>query len=102
MKQMLMGLVLVQFMVSVHAQEAWQSKCKSVESLSKVIMENRQNGVPMSKQMGIAEDSKMIQKIVIEAYDTPKYSTKKHQNRTINEFSNKWYSGCAKFYLKNQ
>jgi hypothetical protein len=84
--------------VQSESSDDWRSRCNSVGALSESIMSGRQHGVSMSKMMDSAnpEIRKLVEEIIIEAYDSPRYSTDAAQIRSIEEFRNEVYLQCAK------
>lgn len=81
--------------LEAHAQ---YSECQSAERLATVIMEARQNGVPMSGLMEIAGDNGLVQEMVLEAYRTPSYTTHSVQQRVIRDFADKYYRICVEVF----
>ena len=73
-----------------------------ISEYAKLVMENRQLGAPLSLMMDAATDSnnekerRVLEKMTIEAYETPKYSSKEMINEEVNEFQNKYYLNCFK------
>lgn len=76
--------------------------CNSLGALAKVVMENRQMGVPLSKMLEVPakmqEESlaNITTAIILEAYDSPKFSGKQYQQEAAEEFSNKVVLECWK------
>jgi hypothetical protein len=77
--------------------------CKAISEIASVVMQARQIGVPMADLMDVfhKDDYKeseinLIKKMVINAYEQPKFSTTKVQGETITEFSNQWHLSCVK------
>ncbi len=81
---------------------SWQENCKAMEGIGSSIMKARQSGTPMSKSIEIADKAgdpalkKLIESLVIEAYDSPRYSTAGMQGRAQEDFANSVYLRCAK------
>ncbi len=95
MKRIIFGALI--FSQPVIADEM----CTSIEFLAKSAMEFRQKGVAMSTVInGFVEEgqpeAELYKTIIIEAYDSPRFSTEEYQKSEIIEFSNKWYSACLK------
>ena len=74
-------------------------------------MTNRQSGVQMATVMDIAKaeaeagnNSQMLQSrvlqtmqlIIVDAYESPRFSTENYKARAISEFKNRWYLRCFK------
>lgn len=72
------------------------SECDSISKLAENIMNNRQHGTAMSKMMQIAEDNKLIQAMVISAYEKNRYSTEEVQTKIIEEFRDDAHLQCVK------
>ena len=80
--------------------------CDMIERISYQTMLSRQQGAPLSKEMGIINEiatesqgskaTQILKKIVISAYEEPKYETKENQEREAQEFSNDWTLACYK------
>lgn len=73
-----------------------QEFCTSVSELSEAVMEGRQGGTPMSEMMRVAGSNGIMKSMVLEAFDHPRYSTRDVKRRTIQEFTNQWFSTCMK------
>jgi len=76
----------------------WRKTCGSVGELATTIMESRQSGVSMAKMMGAVsgEENSLAEKLIISAYDSPRYSTERMQKRTVEEFRDEVYLECVK------
>lgn len=92
--------VMAQPAVAQDTKLTWQERCNVMAGLAGSIMGARQAGVPMSKSMETAEDDKLTQMIVLEAYDSPRYNGMELKQREISEFRDKWYMYCAKALRK--
>lgn len=73
-----------------------KSPCDDISDLALQIMRGRQNGTAMSKMMQIAEDNKLIQAMVIAAYEKNRYSTEEVQTKIIEEFRDDAHLQCVK------
>lgn len=78
-------IAVASFVAPVHAEQA---TCAEIGALAYTIMEVRQSGRPMSVLMEIASETPSLQRLVIAAYDTPRYSTKKYQLEAASDFRN--------------
>jgi len=62
------------------------------------IMKARQAGISVRKVLaGVKADDaegKMLKMIIIDAYKTSHYSTKKYQEQAVIEFEDKWFLSC--------
>ena len=98
MRTILITLVLYIMAMPVQAAD-WRETCGKFGELATTIMENRQSGVSMAKMMeAIAggEENPLIEKLIISAYDSPRYSTERMQKRTVEEFRDEVYLECVK------
>jgi len=50
----------------------------------------------MGALVGIAKGNALIEKMVVEAFESGRYSTKEIQDRQISEFRDKWFLWCFK------
>lgn len=90
-------IILSTFCASVFAATGDDSDiCKDLERAAKSIMNLRQNGTQMSKQMDIAKGSPILEKMVIAAYELPRYSTDAAKQQASTDFSNNIYLSCVK------
>lgn len=78
--------------------QADQKICTDLSELAEKYMTLRQQGVPMSDVMETAGDSRIIQGIVIDAYDSPRYSTERTKTRQRQDFRNDVYLECIKAF----
>ena len=96
----------MQFNNIVFAQDL-SDVCKLASETAELIMKKRQEGIPMSKAMDVfkAEDNtglnKIMQGIVIEAYESPRYSSMSYKIQAQEELRDKTYLSCIKGISKN-
>ncbi|MGX9996688.1 hypothetical protein [Vibrio sp. JZG120] len=76
--------------------EEWMEICEKYGSLATSIMNNRQVGVSMSKMMEAVDGDKLLQNLIIEAYDSPRFSTDKMQKKATERFRDDTYLACVK------
>ena len=62
--------------------------CKVLGDLAHLVMERRQERVPMSDMMAIAADNDFIRQVVIEAYDRPAMNVAENQREMASNFRN--------------
>lgn len=74
-----------------------KATCDQLAELSRLAMEARQIGVPLRTMMTGAKDTIMAD-MLTEAYGSPAFTTKKNQDRAIQEFEDRWYLRCVKSY----
>ena len=101
-KKIIAGVVLGMISISALAEEK-RDPCLWVSNLAERIMKSRQNEVPMAKIMGVvsggdgSKEMKLIMKsMVIDAYETPAFSTETNKAKAISQFQNDMYLGCVK------
>ena len=70
--------------------------CKEIEMGARAIMQMRQLGKPMSYMLDIMKDSEMGVKLVIKAYEKPRYSIEPYMSDSISSFANKAMLECMK------
>lgn len=73
--------------------------CTQVGTLAEVLMENRQNGVPMAQQMALAPAdgstaSRMLHALVRDAYAVPRFSTPQNRRRAAEDFRDRATAIC--------
>lgn len=100
--KIIVGLVMGLASLSSVAEEQ-RDPCLWVSNLAERIMKSRQNEVPMAKIMGVvsggdgSKEMKLIMKsMVIDAYETPAFSTETNKAKAISQFQNDMYLGCVK------
>ena len=84
------------------SNEELSSRCKSMSELARIIMQKRQDGVPMSEivEKVVNTTPQPLQEVlrltVISAYDKPRFNTPEIQQKTILDFENESYLTCTK------
>jgi len=73
--------------------ETKQERCTLIGKLAAIIMENRQEGVDMSKLMEISE-TELVQSLVIFAYEMPRYSSEDYKRTAVQDFANEAMGVC--------
>jgi len=73
--------------------------CPSVIELAEQIMSARQAGVSMAELMEVMEN-KYQQKLVLEAYQIPLYTTQEYRDSETTEFGNKHGVACYEAMLR--
>lgn len=81
---------------TAYANENAETKCKNYYDYAFSTMKARQGNVPMHKLFDLTGGNKTMQKMIIDAYEIPLFSTKQIKEKTINEFANDWYLWCVK------
>jgi len=77
------------------AEEEEQHICETLGDVAYKVMELRQGGVPMSTVMQIS-DSELVQAIIVDAYDQPRFSTDSYKQNAMNDFRNYVEVECYK------
>lgn len=84
------------------SNEELSSRCKSMSELASIIMQKRQEGVPMSEivEKVVNTTPQPLQEVLrltaISAYDKPRFNTPEIQQKTILDFENEAYLTCTK------
>lgn len=104
MKRLLVILIVVLAVMgmsfgTVSAEDT--SGCKQIAELAAEMMDARQSGVPMYKQIevinnepGLSDLTQLLERIIVDAYDSPRYSTQSHKKQAIDDFRNDVYLEC--------
>jgi len=111
MKRAILGMVVALFATSALAQTAppapdetkkmtWRERCDALSELAGSIMDAHQLGVPMSKAMKAADSDPLTEKMVIAAYEKPRYSTEKMKRQETAEFRDTVYLMCSRHAKK--
>ena len=76
------------------AETSDQDLCVRFGETAGLIMENRQVGTPISTLMEIADGNELMIELIMEAYDSPRYSTPGNQANAVLDFANEAMSAC--------
>ncbi len=103
MKKLILTLICVVGLSSVAYSDDTHETCKRVEQIAGVIMEKRQAGASMSAMIdatnSVESSSKnLLNKIIKDAYDYPRYSSEEYRQEAVSEFENKYYGICLKIH----
>jgi hypothetical protein len=79
----------------VVSEEEGEHICETLGDVAYKVMELRQGGVPVSTVMQIS-DSKLVEAIVVDAYDQPRFSTDSYKRESIDNFRNDVEVQCYK------
>jgi len=88
--------ILMALSTTASAEGEEQASCDQIANVAKSVMSGRQGGVSMGTLVGIAKGNALIEKMVVEAFESGRYSTKQVQDRQISEFRDKWFLWCFK------
>ena len=94
MKTLIATLALL-MALSTPAQ-ADESYCDQISGLAEAMMSSRQAGVSMAKAMKVTGDNDLFKAMMVDAYETARYSVESNQQRKIEDFRDKWYLACYK------
>ena len=70
--------------------------CSKLSDTAGTIMEKRQGGVAMVRIMDLMGNSKIMQAVVLDAYEVRRHPAPTWQEREIDDFRDKWYLTCYK------
>ena len=75
--------------------------CKDYSKAAEMTMEDRQNGKPMAPLIELNSDNnKVLNALVIEAFETPRFQSKAKARKIVESFRDKWYLNCIKTVLE--
>lgn len=95
MKSVALGIALSLF-CTVSQSQSWQSDCSDIGALAKFVMTFRQSGNAMAQAMKLANGNKLFETVLIEAFETPLYSSDRMIKQSIHDFQVYWYGLCIK------
>ena len=101
MKQIIAATVLAVASFTAQAQLTYEA-CKSLGDTARAVMQSRQVGVPLSTTLGnIPADApptvrQLLQTIVMQAYEEPRYQSAEMQVRATQDFRNRLEGTCFK------
>ena len=90
MKRLMIAAVAALMLCPAQAEEP----CAILGKLARTVMESRQLGVALSKLMTIVKDDSLSTKIVLDAYEQPRYQSEEFQQHATENFGNKWEIMC--------
>lgn len=70
--------------------------CTQISEVAALTMKNRQNGVTLAKALPMAGDSKLPQRMVIDAYQQGAYSSPDNMIRQQQDYANEWMLDCLR------
>lgn len=102
MKRLLLAATLTIASLSANATKTdeKQEKCESIYEYAEIIMNARQNGLPMTKMRELVKntgDKSMIKignSLIDWAYSEPKYHSEELQKHSTNKFAEEAYYAC--------
>ena len=85
---------------SVQADSRKEELCEAISSFANTVMASRQDGVSIQRMLATVNGSdtihRLMKKIIVNAYESPAYSTSSVKQKSITEFENKWTVYCIK------
>ena len=98
-----MKTLVASILIAIASVASANEFCESVGKFAEITMRGRQSGVPMSQVMKYAteRDNEMLQAMIMEAYNQPRYSSKEYQDRAVADFRNVWELACYKEQRKS-
>lgn len=69
--------------------------CETIAGISEKIMMNRQAGASLSDALAIAKLD-LVRMIVMDAWETPRYSMESLSQREVDDLRDKWHLLCLK------
>jgi poly-D-alanine transfer protein DltD len=101
MKSMILCLAVLALLPATgQAEKSFKERmeaCKAIEKLAESVMSARQRGVAMSKMLEIVNDgepNELVNAMVMDAWDKPRYSTERHQQRSISDYRDAAFGAC--------
>ena len=70
--------------------------CTQFSELAALIMKNRQNGVTLAQALPTAGDSKLLQRMVIDAYQQGAMRSPDNMIRQQQDYANEWMLDCLR------
>ena len=104
MKVLLTAIFILAMAMPVMAEEDAHTICSAWGALAESVMQGRQNGVPMQAMIEVLIDPEdvVINRMMIEAYETSRFSTHDYQQRAISTFRDAWYLDCYKTFMRDK
>jgi hypothetical protein len=99
MKKLLTATMLALSLAS-WAQSKTDERCSELAEFSNTVMQARQRGIEMQRLVQLSEGNELAIRIIIEAYEVPRYRTSEYQQNAATEFANKIQVTCYKALLK--
>jgi hypothetical protein len=95
MKRLLLAAALLMGGVA-HAEDENVHTCELVHRMATTVMGAYQGGVPIVQALSVADKSELMRAMVLEAYDSTRYTPQDFQQRAIERFANEWAVACYK------
>ena len=94
-------LVVASFITMTNVALA-KNNCEEIHHFASVMMEARQLGAPLTQILKTTEtitdatSKKWARNVILDAYEMPRFNTKKMQDNTISDFADKYALACEK------
>lgn len=112
MKKIMLAGLFLGLTLNVYAKpvsdSAHEKNCRMYMEMANTIMKQKQSGIPLIKALEANDAAlkqnpdknmhKIVSLIIRDAYEQPNYSTPSIKEEQLNEFSAKYYLGCAGMY----
>lgn len=96
MKALILATTLAALSFTANAEETKQSQCAEIADFAGNIMTLRQLGKPMADTFKLLGDKEPARTMIIQAYETPKFSGEKYKKEHIDKFKDDWFLACIK------
>ena len=77
------------------ATTAVAQDCQQIGELAESIMKARQSGVAMREQYELVDGFALGEFLIQRAYEEPRFSTDRHQQRVTRDFGDTWFLACV-------
>ena len=107
MRHLIIGMMIfTMFFVAPKMTVAGDSErfCEMMAKTAGAIMQKRQANVEMSRVMAVLPEGDdirdTVEAMVIDAYNSPAYSTEEYKRKAVREFKNEVYLKCYKAFCQ--
>ena len=95
-------LITAVILLSTVTAQANKELCTEVSGAASLIMELRQSNAPLSSVLEIAGDVAILERLVLEAYKKPRYSSQVYKANAIADFGNLAMLTCLQSYKERK
>ena len=89
-------LIALTVLFAISAPAIADPLCTQVSELAALTMKNRQNGVTLAQALPTAGDSKLLQRMVIDAYQKGAMRSPDNMIRQQQDYANEWVLDCLR------
>lgn len=89
-------LIALTALFAISAPAIADPLCTQFSELAALVMENRQNGVTLAQALPTAGDSKLLQRMVIDAYQKGAMRSPDNMIRQQQDYANEWMLDCLR------